>query len=209
MRVIQKSPPPTTQCPHQKATLRINNHKYSQSHTGKTVAPPAYNRPTPPAIHHPTNPPHLEQTQRQTTNTHPHPSTQNHPALPPTQPHRTPTSRLLQIPTWSWPSEGKTNFSGKHKRTGFNHQVICTLDGKLLAITDPTPGARHDAFVLRAHGLGKYLDETTLADKGYVGLRLATPVKRLLGCGLSGEVRRNNRVLNRLRLVVERVIAQV
>ena len=42
------------------------------------------------------------------------------------------------IPTWNWRSLGKINFSGKHKRAGFNHQVICTLDGELLAITDPS-----------------------------------------------------------------------
>lgn len=41
------------------------------------------------------------------------------------------------IPVWNWRPEGKTNFSGKHKRVGFNHQVICTLNGKLLAVRIP------------------------------------------------------------------------
>ena len=41
------------------------------------------------------------------------------------------------IPVWNWSSPGRTLFSGKHRRTGFNHQVICTLNGRLLAITDP------------------------------------------------------------------------
>ena len=113
------------------------------------------------------------------------------------------------IPTWNWRLLGKTNFSGKHKRAGFNHQVICTLDGRLLAITDPVPGARHDAHAFRAHGLDKLLDSSTLADKGYVGLGLATPARRKPGVRLSREQRRNNRVLNRLRSVVERVIAQI
>ena len=52
------------------------------------------------------------------------------------------------IPVWNWASPGQTLFSGKHKRTGFNHQVICTLNGRLLAITDPVPGARHDVCML-------------------------------------------------------------
>lgn len=74
------------------------------------------------------------------------------------------------VPTWSWRSQGKTNFSGKHKRACFNHQVICTLDGRLLAITEPPPGARYDAHAFRAHGLDRLLDSSTLADKDYEGL---------------------------------------
>ena len=46
------------------------------------------------------------------------------------------------IHTWNWCSLGKTNFSGKHKRAGFNHQVICTLHGKLLAINAPASQAQ-------------------------------------------------------------------
>ena len=42
------------------------------------------------------------------------------------------------IPVWNWRSLGTTNFSGKHKKAGFNHQVMCTLDEKLLVITDPS-----------------------------------------------------------------------
>ena len=113
------------------------------------------------------------------------------------------------VPIWNWRSLEKTNFSGKHKRAGFNHQVICTLDGRLLAITDPLPGSRHDAHAFRAHGLDQLLDSSTLVDKGYVGLGLTTPTKRRPGLGLLREQKTNNRVLNRLRSVVERVIAQV
>ncbi|WP_369127657.1 transposase family protein [Rothia nasimurium] len=106
------------------------------------------------------------------------------------------------IPTWNWNSQGKRNFSGKHKRARFNHQVICTLTGRLLAITDPLPGARHDAYAFRAHGLEKLLDSSTFADKGYVGLGLVTPTRRKPGQKLTEEQKRNNRVLNRLRSVV-------
>ncbi|WP_370592555.1 transposase family protein [Rothia sp. ZJ1223] len=113
------------------------------------------------------------------------------------------------IPVWNWRSLGKTNFSGKHKRAGCNHQVICTIDGKLLVITDPLPGARHDAYAFKKHGLDRYLDETTLADKGYVGLGLLVPTKRKPGVKTSKAVKDNNRVINRVRAVVERVIAQI
>lgn len=83
--------------------------------------------------------------------------------------------------------------------------MICTLDGKLLAITDPLPGARHDAHAFHDHGLDQLLDSSTLADMGYVvGLGLATPTKRRPGLGLLRVQRTNNRVLNRLWSVVER-----
>ncbi|MDO4252914.1 MAG: transposase family protein [Rothia sp. (in: high G+C Gram-positive bacteria)] len=113
------------------------------------------------------------------------------------------------IPVWNWRSLGKTNFSGKHKKAGFNHQVICTLDGKLLVITDPVPGARHDAYAFKHHGLDQWLDSSTLADKGYIGLGLATPARRNKARKASRDVKVVNRFINSRRAVVERVIAQV
>ncbi|WP_369127133.1 transposase family protein [Rothia nasisuis] len=71
------------------------------------------------------------------------------------------------------------------------------------------PGARHDAHAFRAHGLDKFLDSSTLADKGYVGLGMVTPTRRKPGQKLSCQQLKNNRVLNRLRSVVERVIAHI
>ena len=125
---------------------------------------------------------------------------------------KTPGSLVIDgtlIPTWNWRSLGATNFSGKHKRAGVNHQVICTLDGKLLAITDRVPGARHDAYAFKHHGLERYLDESTLADKGYIGLGLATPSKRNKTRWTPADVKAVNRFINSRRAVVERVIAQV
>ena len=113
------------------------------------------------------------------------------------------------IPTWNWRSLGKINFSGQHKRAGFNHQVICTVDGKLLAITDPVPGARHDAYAFKHHDLQKYLDESTLADKGYIGLGLASPGRRSKTRRIAADMKAVNRFINSRRAVVERVIAQV
>ena len=87
--------------------------------------------------------------------------------------------------------------------------MICTLDGKLLVITDPLPGARHDAYCFQKHGLGRILDSSTLADKGYVGLGLMTPNKRPAGGQLSQNHQAVNHQISRLRSVVEQVIAQV
>lgn len=113
------------------------------------------------------------------------------------------------IPTWNWRLYGRTNFSGEYKCAGFNHQIICTLEGKLLAITEPLPGTRRDAFTFKEHGLKNYLDENTLADKGYVGLGLLTAVKHRFEVKKPNSIKNNNRVIIRLKSVVERVIAQV
>jgi hypothetical protein len=78
-----------------------------------------------------------------------------------------------------------------------------------LPLQDPLPGARHDAYCFKEHGLEKYLDETTLADKGYVGLGLLTPAKRKSGVKMLTAVQNINRVINKLPAVVEPVIAQV
>ena len=113
------------------------------------------------------------------------------------------------IPVWNWASQGRTLFSRKHKRTGFNRQVICTVSGKLLAITDPIPGARHDVYAYRFHRLERFLDESTLADQSYIGLGLLTPAKRKPGVRIRAAMKENKRRINRLRAVVERTIAQV
>ena len=113
------------------------------------------------------------------------------------------------IPVWNWASQGRTLFSRKHKRTGFNRQVICTVSGKLLAITDPIPGARYGVYAYRFHQLERFLDESTLADQGYIGLGLLAPTKRKPGVRMRAAVKENKRRINRLRAVVERTIAQV
>jgi Helix-turn-helix of DDE superfamily endonuclease/DDE superfamily endonuclease len=49
------------------------------------------------------------------------------------------------LPCWSWASEPGL-YSGKHKTTGMNVQVVCTLEGELVWISDPVTGARHDVL---------------------------------------------------------------
>lgn len=59
------------------------------------------------------------------------------------------------------------------------------------------------------HRLDRFLNESTRADKGYVSLGLLTPTKRRPGIKMPAALRGNNRVIIRLRSVVERVIAHV
>ena len=70
-------------------------------------------------------------------------------------------------------------------------------------------GARHDVHAYRFHRLERFLDESTLADQGYIGLGLLTPAKRKVGARMRAVARENKRRINRLRSVVERVIAPV
>lgn len=112
-------------------------------------------------------------------------------------------------PVENWASPGRTLFSGKYQHTGFNHQVSCTLNGKLLAITDPGPGTSHNVYAFRSHQLERFLDESTLADKGHIGLGPLTPIKRKAGVRIRVAVKENNRQFNRLRSVFEWLIAQV
>jgi DDE superfamily endonuclease len=55
------------------------------------------------------------------------------------------------LPCWSWAGHPEL-YSGKHKTTGMNVQVACTLDGDLSWISDPIDGARHDTHCLRESG---------------------------------------------------------
>ena len=57
----------------------------------------------------------------------------------------------------------------------------------------------------RFHRLERFLDESALADQGYIGLGLLTPVKRKADVRMRATVRENNR----LHSVVDRIIAQI
>jgi hypothetical protein len=49
---------------------------------------------------------------------------------------------------WSWRAHSVL-YSGKHKTTGMNVQVSCTITGCLAWISDPIPGSRHDHVIER------------------------------------------------------------
>lgn len=78
------------------------------------------------------------------------------------------------VPTYNWHVPGMRLYSGKHHRSGLNHQIICTLDGVPLVITDPVPG--HTMTLLPTGGKS-HNPHDVLADKGYQGLGLITPIR--------------------------------
>lgn len=55
------------------------------------------------------------------------------------------------IPCWSWHAHPEL-YSGKHKTTGYNLQVVCDMDSQLAWISDPVDGRRHDVAALRESG---------------------------------------------------------
>jgi hypothetical protein len=114
------------------------------------------------------------------------------------------------VPTWDWRDRSDL-FSGKHHDTGFNLQSGATLDGNLVAVGAPVPGARHDAYARQASGLAELLDGLDhLADLGYVGVdQMLTGHKRPPGGELNDNQKQVNTDLSGIRAAVERAIAHL
>lgn len=111
------------------------------------------------------------------------------------------------LPCWSWASR-KDLYSGKHKRTGVNVLVACTLEGRLSWISDPVPGSRHDNFIVKDSSV---LDGTDpldyVGDKGFVGNGMITPFKKPAGGELLEWQKEFNTQVNKIRWIVEQAIA--
>jgi DDE superfamily endonuclease len=111
------------------------------------------------------------------------------------------------LPCWSWRAHPEL-YSGKHKATGMNVQVACTLNGHLAWISDAIPGSRHDNHCLHESGVLISLDPGKwIGDKGYVGNKMITPFKKPEGSELADWQKEFNTEVNKIRYVVEQVIA--
>jgi len=111
------------------------------------------------------------------------------------------------LPCWSWRACPEL-YSGKHKKTGMNVQVACTIDGRCAWISDPVPGSRHDNHCLGESGVLETLDPGNWAgDKGYVGNGMITPFKKPAGGELLAWQKEFNTQVNKIRYVIEQVIA--
>jgi hypothetical protein len=99
-------------------------------------------------------------------------------------------------------------YSGKHKTTGMNVQIACTLDGRLVWISDPIDGNRHDTYCLKESGVLLTLSpDNWMGDKGYVGNRMLTPIKKPKCRELLDWEKKFNTQINKIRYVIEQVIA--
>ncbi len=119
------------------------------------------------------------------------------------------------VPCWSWANHPEL-YSGKHKTTGLNLQVACDLSGRLVWVSDPVDGRRHDVAAVRLSGV---LDTPTAADdpapprwigdKGYLGTGLITPIRKPPHRKLLDWEKTFNTDINRIRYQIERVIAHL
>lgn len=113
------------------------------------------------------------------------------------------------LPCWSWANHPEL-WSGKHRTTGLNVQVACTLTGGLAWVSDPTPGRTHDVAALRQ---SRILDDLShpdhLGDKGYIGLGMITPVRKPPGGQLHETQKNFNTQVNSIRYQIERTIANL
>jgi hypothetical protein len=111
------------------------------------------------------------------------------------------------LPCWSWAAHPEL-YSGKHKTTGLNVQVVGTLDGELVWISDPVDGSRHDMHCLRESGaLTSDAAPNWTGDKGYVGAGMLTPIKKPTHRDLLDWEKKFNTQVNKIRYVIEQIIA--
>ncbi len=113
-------------------------------------------------------------------------------------------------PTWSWRDTPEL-WSGKHKTTGFNGQVIASLRGDLLFVSEPVTGHNHDMTALAGTETAEIMAAafSGMGDKGYQGSGFITPFKKPRGGELLDWQKEFNAQVNRLRAPVERAIAHL
>lgn len=114
-------------------------------------------------------------------------------------------------PCWSW-SGKKDLWSGKHKTTGHGSLVVTNLRGRVLYISDPVPGNRHDMRKLDGSAAEKVLKKAggVFGDKGFIGTGyITTPIRKPQFRKLTAWEKEWNRQVSSFRAPVERAIADL
>ena len=111
------------------------------------------------------------------------------------------------LPCWSWAGR-KELYSGKHKTTGMNVQVACTINGELAWISDPVNGSRHDNYCQEKSGVLLTMNSKNwIGDKGYIGNNMITPYRKPAGGELLDWQKEYNTEVNKIRWMIEQVIS--
>jgi hypothetical protein len=115
------------------------------------------------------------------------------------------------IPTDDHASHRKENFNAKHRQAGVTVQVLATLDGTLLAVTEPVEGRTHDKTAYTLTGLADLLaDNEVIADLGYQGTPTIRPRRKRPGHKKhTPEDKTWNTSVSRIRWAVEHAIAHL
>ena len=113
-------------------------------------------------------------------------------------------------PCWSWRGVPGL-WSGKHKTTGFNGQLISSLAGDVIFISEPVSGHNHDMTALSETEAAEVMAAafSGVGDKGYQGSGYITPIKKPQFRELLEWEKEFNADVSRLRAPVERAIAHI
>ena len=113
-------------------------------------------------------------------------------------------------PVWSWRGH-RGLYSGKHRRTGFNLQVVADAHGRLIAVRGPVEGRAHDLRALRECGLPALLAGAgyVFADLGYRGTGYFIPRRKPVGGQLTDQQREYNERISAIRAPIERAVANL
>jgi hypothetical protein len=99
---------------------------------------------------------------------------------------------------WSW-KDAPELYSGKHKTTGHNVQVVSDLRGQLVYLSAALPGKTHDAEAFRQLDLATVLTSigngNAVGDKGYQGCKIISPTKKPPGAELSLDPPRSRQLI--------------
>lgn len=102
------------------------------------------------------------------------------------------------------------NYSGKRHRAGLAVQVLSSIGGDVLAVSDPYAGSTHDREAFARAGYEELLaDVSVLGDLGYLGTRVIMPRRKPRGGELSERDKKSNREVSAIRSAVERAIAHL
>ena len=114
------------------------------------------------------------------------------------------------IPTGNRAATGRENYSGKRHCQCLSVQVAADLDGTLLSVSDPVPGARHDAAAIVLTGWDRALVEVDwIADSAYSATTATTPIRKPPGRDLTESQKTFNLDVSSFRCAVERCIAHL
>jgi DDE superfamily endonuclease/Helix-turn-helix of DDE superfamily endonuclease len=114
------------------------------------------------------------------------------------------------VPTGNRAATGRHNYSGKRHCQNLSIQVACDLDGTLIAVSDPIPGARHDGAAITLTGWQDTLDAGTwIADGAYIATGALTPKRKPIDQEHTDQATAFSHDIASLRYVVERCIAHL
>jgi DDE superfamily endonuclease/Helix-turn-helix of DDE superfamily endonuclease len=112
-------------------------------------------------------------------------------------------------PCWSWHGEDDL-WAGKYKRTGHGSLIVTNLHGRIMFVSEPVTGNRHDMAKLTGSAVEEIVKNAggVFGDKGFIGTDYITTPIRKPTCRklLDWEHEWNNQVSS-IRAPVERAVA--